>query len=276
MRIAGLRAAGSVRARRDRDPRGDARAGASRPRSRGRRRPAAVQVVPRGTRAAGGAPLADARPRGGAGAPGRPRHRDEVPLLRDPPSEQGRLARAPVPPGLRARPGRAGAVRGEVVRPRDGSGGPPARSSRLSAKRSACSRSRRTSPTGCERSTGLDAEVLPPPPQQLDYRAPDGDGEYILSVGRLDRAKRVDLLLEAAALDGSLRVVVAGEGPDRERLERSGVAAPPGRARHLRRPGGGRRARRPVCQSAWRSSTHRSTRISASFRMRRSCRRSLW
>ena len=71
-----------------------------------------------------------------------------------------------------------------------------------------------------QRSTGLDAEVLPPPPQQLDYRAPDGDGEYILSVGRLDRAKRVDMLLEAAALDGNLRIVVAGEGPDRDRLER--------------------------------------------------------
>ena len=69
------------------------------------------------------------------------------------------------------------------------------------------------------RSTGLEVEVLPPPPQQLRYRSPNGDGEFILSVGRLDRAKRVDLLLEAAALDGSIRVVVAGEGPDRERLE---------------------------------------------------------
>jgi glycosyltransferase involved in cell wall biosynthesis len=70
------------------------------------------------------------------------------------------------------------------------------------------------------RSTGLTAEALPPPPQQLDYRTSEGAGEFVLSVGRLDRAKRVDLLLEAAALDGSLRVVVAGEGPDRERLER--------------------------------------------------------
>ncbi|HEY7562802.1 MAG TPA: glycosyltransferase family 4 protein [Gaiellaceae bacterium] len=68
-------------------------------------------------------------------------------------------------------------------------------------------------------STGLHAEVLPPPPQQLAYRPPQ-DGEYILSVGRLDRAKRVDLLLEAAALDDGLELVVAGEGPDRERLER--------------------------------------------------------
>jgi glycosyltransferase involved in cell wall biosynthesis len=70
-----------------------------------------------------------------------------------------------------------------------------------------------------ESSTGLQADVLPPPPQQLGYRPPE-DGEYILSVGRLDRAKRVDLLLEAAALDNGLELVVAGEGPDRERLER--------------------------------------------------------
>jgi glycosyltransferase involved in cell wall biosynthesis len=69
-------------------------------------------------------------------------------------------------------------------------------------------------------STGLAAEVLVPPPQQLDYRTSDGMGKFILSVGRLDRSKRVDLLLEAAALDRSLQIVVAGEGPDRERLQR--------------------------------------------------------
>jgi glycosyltransferase involved in cell wall biosynthesis len=68
-------------------------------------------------------------------------------------------------------------------------------------------------------STGLEAEVLLPPPQQLDYRTSDGAGRFILSVGRLDRSKRVDLLIEAAALDSSLEVVVAGDGPDRERLE---------------------------------------------------------
>jgi glycosyltransferase involved in cell wall biosynthesis len=69
-----------------------------------------------------------------------------------------------------------------------------------------------------ERSTGLEAEVLPHPPQELAYRC-DDYGDFVLSVNRLDRSKRIDLLLEAAALDTALEVVVAGEGPDRERLE---------------------------------------------------------
>ena len=70
-----------------------------------------------------------------------------------------------------------------------------------------------------ERSLGLHAEVLRPPPQELDYRCEEY-GDFVLSVGRLDRAKRIDMLVEAAAADDSLRVVIAGEGPDRERLER--------------------------------------------------------
>ncbi len=69
-----------------------------------------------------------------------------------------------------------------------------------------------------ERSTGLHAEVMPHPPQQLPYRN-DGYGDFVLSAGRLDRAKRVDLLLEAVAADESLRAVVVGDGPDRARLE---------------------------------------------------------
>jgi glycosyltransferase involved in cell wall biosynthesis len=69
-----------------------------------------------------------------------------------------------------------------------------------------------------ERSTGLVAEVMPHPAQDLAYRN-DGHGDFVLSVNRLDRAKRIDLLLEAAAAEQSLSVVVAGDGPDRERLE---------------------------------------------------------
>ena len=70
-----------------------------------------------------------------------------------------------------------------------------------------------------EASTGLTAEVLPHPPQALEYRC-ENYGDFVLSVNRLDRAKRIDLLIEAAASDSSLEIVIAGEGPDRERLER--------------------------------------------------------
>ena len=68
------------------------------------------------------------------------------------------------------------------------------------------------------RSTGLEAEVLAHPPQELPYRC-DEYGDFILSVGRIDRAKRVGLLIDALGADTSLRCVVAGEGPERGRLE---------------------------------------------------------
>jgi glycosyltransferase involved in cell wall biosynthesis len=68
------------------------------------------------------------------------------------------------------------------------------------------------------RSTGLEAEVLPHPPQALGYRC-EAYGDFVLSASRLDRAKRIDLLLDAVALDPSLRAVVVSDGPDRERLE---------------------------------------------------------
>lgn len=82
-----------------------------------------------------------------------------------------------------------------------------------------------------ERSTGLVAEVMPHPAQDLAYRN-DGHGDFVLSVNRLDRAKRIELLLEAAALEPSLRVVVAGDGPDRARLE--GLARDRGLAGRVR------------------------------------------
>ena len=69
-----------------------------------------------------------------------------------------------------------------------------------------------------ERSTGLVAEVLPHPPQALPYRSAASEG-FVLSASRLDRAKRIDLLLEAAALRDGFDVVIASDGPDRDRLE---------------------------------------------------------
>jgi glycosyltransferase involved in cell wall biosynthesis len=64
----------------------------------------------------------------------------------------------------------------------------------------------------------VESEVLPHPPARLAYRTEAYD-DFILSVNRLDRAKRIDLLIEAASADPAVRVVIAGDGPDRERLE---------------------------------------------------------
>ena len=69
-----------------------------------------------------------------------------------------------------------------------------------------------------QRSTGLEAEVMPHPPQALPYRTESYE-DFVLSVGRLDRAKRHELLLDALAADSSLQCVIVGDGPDRERLE---------------------------------------------------------
>jgi len=69
-----------------------------------------------------------------------------------------------------------------------------------------------------QRSTGIAAEVMPHPPQELAYRTESYD-DFVLSVGRLDRAKRHDLLLDALAADSTLNCVIVGDGPDRERLE---------------------------------------------------------
>jgi glycosyltransferase involved in cell wall biosynthesis len=69
-----------------------------------------------------------------------------------------------------------------------------------------------------ERSTGLVAEVLPHPPQALPYRTSPSEG-FVLSASRLDRAKRIDLLLEGARLHPGFDVVIVSDGPDRERLE---------------------------------------------------------
>jgi glycosyltransferase involved in cell wall biosynthesis len=69
-----------------------------------------------------------------------------------------------------------------------------------------------------ERSVGVTAQVLPHPPQELAFRNAEPEA-FVLSVNRLDRAKRIDLLIEAAKADRALRIVIAGDGPDRGRLE---------------------------------------------------------
>ncbi|CCF82349.1 glycosyltransferase family 4 protein [Nitrolancea hollandica] len=67
-------------------------------------------------------------------------------------------------------------------------------------------------------STGLDAQPLHVPIRLSGLR-PEAFEGYIFSISRLDRAKRVDLLLEGLArAGGESRAVIAGEGPEEPRL----------------------------------------------------------
>lgn len=86
------------------------------------------------------------------------------------------------------------------------------------------------------RSSGLEAEALYPPPALGEgYRAgPYGDA--VVTVGRLDPMKRFDLLVRAvAAASTPVRAVIAGSGPDQERLR--SLAAELGVADRVELPG---------------------------------------
>jgi glycosyltransferase involved in cell wall biosynthesis len=68
---------------------------------------------------------------------------------------------------------------------------------------------------------GLDAEPLYHPPR-LAPRIRSGEyGSYVLSVGRIESVKRVDLLVRAMAhVDEPISLVVAGDGTQRANVER--------------------------------------------------------
>jgi glycosyltransferase involved in cell wall biosynthesis len=71
------------------------------------------------------------------------------------------------------------------------------------------------------RYNGLTAEPLYHPPLLAGTLAAGPFGDYVLSVGRLEMNKRVDLVVRALALtDPSVRLVIAGHGSQRPRLER--------------------------------------------------------
>jgi glycosyltransferase involved in cell wall biosynthesis len=79
------------------------------------------------------------------------------------------------------------------------------------------------------RYNGIDAPPLYHPPPLAGRLRPGRSGDYILSVGRLEANKRVELVIEALArTDRTVRLVVVGEGPCRASLEataaRAGVA----------------------------------------------------
>lgn len=70
-------------------------------------------------------------------------------------------------------------------------------------------------------STGLVGECLyHPPPLAGLTRTEEAEG-YVLAVSRLDRTKRVELLVEAMThVRSPIRAIIAGEGPERAALER--------------------------------------------------------
>lgn len=80
-----------------------------------------------------------------------------------------------------------------------------------------------------ERFTGLTAEPLYPPPRLAGRFRSEEPGDYIFFVGRLDRAKRVDLFVRALRQAPRARAVIAGAGPEADALralaEGQGVAA---------------------------------------------------
>ena len=73
---------------------------------------------------------------------------------------------------------------------------------------------------------GLAAEPLYHPPQLAGRLVAGPYGDYVLSVGRIESVKRVDLVVRAMRhVDRPIRLVVAGDGTQRENAERVAVEA---------------------------------------------------
>lgn len=69
---------------------------------------------------------------------------------------------------------------------------------------------------------GIAAEALYHPPLLADRIAPGPYGDYVLSVGRIESVKRVDLIVDAMQhVDRPLRLVIAGDGTQRGNVERA-------------------------------------------------------
>ena len=72
-----------------------------------------------------------------------------------------------------------------------------------------------------EKYNGLKAEPLYHPPRLAKQIRSGQYGDYVLSVGRIESVKRVDLIVRAMAqVDETLQLVVAGDGTQRENVER--------------------------------------------------------
>jgi glycosyltransferase involved in cell wall biosynthesis len=84
----------------------------------------------------------------------------------------------------------------------------------------------RTVANRLSRYNGLDAEPLYHPPPLAERLKAGPFGDYVLSVGRLEANKRVDLIVRSLAhVDRRVRLVVVGDGPLRGPLEAAAADA---------------------------------------------------
>lgn len=73
---------------------------------------------------------------------------------------------------------------------------------------------------------GLAAEPLYHPPRLAPRLRAGGFGDYVLSVGRIEAVKRVDLLVSAMVhVDAPIRLIVVGDGTQRANVERQASEA---------------------------------------------------
>ena len=73
---------------------------------------------------------------------------------------------------------------------------------------------------------GLRAEALYHPPQLAPRLVAGPYCDYVLSVGRIESVKRVDLIIKAmVGVDSRIRLVVAGDGTQREHTEQAAAQA---------------------------------------------------
>lgn len=77
-----------------------------------------------------------------------------------------------------------------------------------------------------EKFNGLKAEALYHPPRLAPRLRPGEYGNYVLSVGRIESVKRVDLIVGAMVhVDPGIRLVIAGDGTQRANVERAAADA---------------------------------------------------
>src|SRR5690349_1817336 len=73
---------------------------------------------------------------------------------------------------------------------------------------------------------GLTAQPLYHPPKLATRLVPGPYTDYVLSVGRIESVKRVDLIIAAmASVPSSIRLVIAGDGTQRQNAERAAALA---------------------------------------------------